>query len=257
MKNNNRDSFLTFKVDSKVSKDKLNNETLESTIKDIVIITKKITETRDEIEQCKTIDQLNKINIDSISSDMSLIVQNSILINDFDTRMSIEELNQTYHSTEILYFNKKIDLLKKDISKTAEESEKNIKDITGGTLFSIASVFLGISLTSSLVTGVLNMNSSFTILYYMTCLLIAVITIGTAAIFMRKYDDKSKTIMIIIVLISIIWGIVAFKTIPESDNKKCEQVTNTQENINNKDQNEQDNLINKINEKVINENQQK
>lgn len=130
---------------------------------------------------------------------------------------NIEKLNQSYRSLEIIYFNKKIDILSNTINKTAKNYEENLKDITGGILFSIASVFLGISLTSALVVGVQGINSYFIILYFMTCVLISIITIGIAANFMRKFDIKSIVISIIIILVSILWGITAYLTYDNYD----------------------------------------
>ena len=217
MNKNNNDVVLKFKNDLNIKIDKLNDETLKSTIHDINSVYRKIRIFQSKIAKCDNIDDLNKIDISFISNDLGLIIQNSILIDEPETKKNIEELNQSYRSLEILYFNKKIDILSNTINKTAKNSEENLKDITGGTLFSIASVFLGISLTSALVAGVQGINSYFIILYFMTCVLISVITIGIAAIFMRKFDIKSIVISIIIILVSILWGITAYLTYDNYD----------------------------------------
>lgn len=225
MKKNDNDIILKFKDYSKIKIDKLNEETLKSTISDINIVLNKIKMLQSKIIKCKNIDELNNIDIRPISNDLGLIIQNSIVIEDQETKKSIEEINQSYRNLEILYFNKKIDLVNNVINKTAADTEQNLKDITGGTLFSIASVFLGISLTSALVAGVQKINDSFIILYFMTCLLIAVITIGTAAIFMRKFDKKTVVIIIVIVLVSALWGNIAYLTY-EKQNSELTQKDN-------------------------------
>lgn len=75
------------------------------------------------------------------------------------------------------------------------------------------------------------MNDSYTILYYMTCLLIAIITIGIASVFMRKVDKKTIVILMIIVIVSTLWGIIAFNTLPKNDNSKSNQNDIQQENL--------------------------
>lgn len=234
MNQNNKDVILKFKNNSNIKNDKLNDETLKSTIHDIGVIYRKIIILQSRIEKCSNAEELNKIDISSISNDLGLIIQNSILIDEPETKKNIEELNQSYRSLEILYFNKKINMLSNTIDKIANETEQNLKDITGGTLFSIASVFLGISLTSALVAGVQGINNCFVILYFMTCLLISVVTIGIAAIFMRKFDIKSIVILIIIILVSIVWGITAhftYKNYDEINEVKQKENETTEQNL--------------------------
>lgn len=222
-----------------IKKDKLNDETLKSITNDIKNLYEKISDTQFEISKCNSEEELNKIDISSISNDIGLIIQNAILIDETELKKNIEELNQSYRNLEIIYFNKKIDILSNKISKTAIESEQNLKDLTGGTLFSIATVFLGISLTSALVAGVQEIDSHYLILYFMTCLLIPMITIGFAAIFMRKFDKKSIAISILIVIVSILWGMTAFFTYNNKDkNHECQKtvVINQDSNENNQEE---------------------
>lgn len=233
MNKNNSDIFLRFINNSNIKNDKLNDETLKSTSNDINIINRKIKTYQRKIMKCDSIEDLNKIEINSVSNDLGLIIQNSMLIEEQELKRNVEESNQLYRSLEIEYFNKKIELLNNEINKTAFDSEQNLKEITGGTLFSIASVFLGISLTSSLVAGVQEINENFIILYFMTCLLVAVITIGTATLFMRKFDAKSIVITTIIVVVSILWGIIACLTYDkynEINGDTHKEITNINQN---------------------------
>lgn len=236
MNKNQSEALLKFINNSNIiKKDKLNDETLKSITNDIKNLYEKISDTQFEISKCDSEEELNKIDITSISNDIGLIIQNAILIDETELKKNIEELNQSYRNLELVYFNKKIDILSNTINKTAIESEQNLKDLTGGTLFSIATVFLGISLTSALVAGVKEMESHFLILYFMTCLLIPMITIGFAAIFMRKFDKKSIAISIIIAIVSILWGITAFFTYKSyniDDETKQENVVSTQDSNN-------------------------
>lgn len=201
---------IKFKDDNKYNKDKLNDETLKSAKNDINKIYRKILGCDKSIAKCTSLEDLKKIDIQTLSDELGMIEQNEVLIN--LAKIDIESINQYYRNLEIDYFNKKIELLGKEINSIANDSEQNIKDIAGGTLFSIASVFLGISLTSAIVTAVQKIDSRFIILFFLTCLLISVISIGVAAIFMRKFDEKAKVITSIIVIVSIVWGIAAYYT---------------------------------------------
>lgn len=225
MSKNQTEVILKFKNNSNIiQNDKLNDETLKSIINDINILYEKINDIQSEIAECDNEESLNKIDISTISNDIGLTIQNAIIIDETDLKKTVEELNLAYRNLEISYFNKKIEILSNTINKTAVETEQNLKDITGGTLFSIASVFLGISLTSALVTGVQEINENFIILYFMTCLLIPTITIGIATLLMRKFDKKSIAISIIIILVSILWGVTAYFTYDtNNNNNECQK----------------------------------
>ena len=192
--NKNNKITINFKDTPKINKDRPSIETVKNSIRDLNKIFNRLKNIQNKIKSCNSIEDLNeKVNLSSISNDLGMIVQSSIIFDDIGFKKIIEEANQLYRETEVLYFDKKMELLNKKINiydKTIKESfqksENSLKEITGGTLFSIASVFLGISLTSSLVSGVQYIESNYILLYFITCLLIAVVTIGLSAIFMRK-----------------------------------------------------------------------
>lgn len=215
---NNKNKTLYFKDYKSIKSDKPNLETLKNNNQDLKNITSKLKDFQNRIKDCKSIEELNThVNLPEASNDLSLIMQSSTIINSPDLKKQIEEINQLYRDTEVLYFDKKFEMINEkidnydnNIEDTFKKSEENLKDITGGTLFSIASVFLGISLTSALVTGVQHIKEEFIILYFITCLLIAIITIGLSAIFMRKTDKKTYIISTIIILVSLIWIVTAF-----------------------------------------------
>lgn len=223
---NNLD-FNNLQFNNFVSKsDKLNDATRESINSEVLELKKKISKCRDNIEKCDSIGSFDSIDISTISNEISFIYLNAMSVDEKEFKTDMEELNQEYRSLEILYFDKQINILRDAVNNTAFESEKYIKDLTTGTLFSIASVFLGISLTSALVAGLEYISSNFIILYFITCLLIAVVTIGIAAIFMRKFDDKSRVIVIIIVAVSALWGMTVYYTYENNGNNCNDQNLN-------------------------------
>ena len=185
--NKNNKITINFKDTPKINKDRPSIETVKNSIRDLNKIFNRLKNIQNKIKSCNSIEDLNeKVNLSSISNDLGMIVQSSIIFDDIGFKKIIEEANQLYRETEVLYFDKKMELLNKKINESFQKSENSLKEITGGTLFSIASVFLGISLTSSLVSGVQYIESNYILLYFITCLLIAVVTIGLSAIFMRK-----------------------------------------------------------------------
>lgn len=229
MKNSNNEKIiLKFKSDLDVKNSIINDETLTSINNDIDNIKEKIIKIKLEINNCKSMQSFDNIDINYISETIGFIRQASIILKDKTYEKSIEELNQLYRSLEILYFDKKIEILKITMDKIVDDSERNMKDLTSGTLFSIASVFLGISLTSALVTGVEYVGSNFILLYFMTCLLITVFSIGLASIFMRKYDDKSIVITVIIAFVSFLWLVTAYYSYNDYDvnDNHCEKKDN-------------------------------
>lgn len=209
----NNSVILEFKDKKTIKDNEISKITIENSNNDLTKILSDLKDIQIKINKCNSIESIEKVvDLEKISDDIGLIIQNTAIINDSDFKKRVEETNQLYRSTEIQYFNKKINLLDSSMKNTFKESENNIKDMTNGTLFSIASVFLGISLTSALVAGVQYVTAEFLILYYVTCLLIAVVTIGLTAIFVRKIDKKSIVITIIIALISILWLAVAISS---------------------------------------------
>ncbi len=236
MNDKKRDVTLKFKDDSTIKEDETSKETIKNSIQDLHDIIKKLKEIEEEIKKCKSMERLDeKIDLKAISDDLGLIIQNLLVIDDPSFKKNVEEANQLYRYIEILYFNKKIEFLNNQVKAYDEiikKSEENLKDITGGTLFSIASVFLGISLTSALVTGVQYVGGEFVLLYYITCLFIAVVTIGLSAIFMRKVDVKSIFITVIIAIISVVWFSVAYFSYSiYVHNQEIEEHNNSSNNI--------------------------
>lgn len=59
------------------------------------------------------------------------------------------------------------------------------------------------------MSGVGIINENYIILYFITCLLISISTVGISAILIRKFDKKSIAILLIIVFISIAWMFAA------------------------------------------------
>lgn len=238
--NKNNKIIINFKNTPEINKDKPSIETVKNSTRDLNKIFSKLKSIQNKIKSCNSIEDLNKnVNLSNISNDLGMIVQSSIIFDDTSFKKNIEEANRLYRETEVLYFDKKIELLNKKINiydktikETFQKSENSLKEITGGTLFSIASVFLGISLTSSLVSGVQYVESNFLLLYFITCLLIAIVTIGLSAIFMRKVDTKAKVIICVIVIVSIIWGMIAFFSYNNIDNKKSINDITNNSNIN-------------------------
>lgn len=231
--NNKNQYILKFKNEDNLLVNKLNEETIKNSIDDIEQISRKLKKLQKIINKCVTINELNNIQtLKKLSDDLGLISLNSIIIDDSNIKQNVEETNRLYRETEILFFNKKIDLLNEKINNydtkiddSLKKSEENIKDITGGTLFSIASVFLGISLTSALVSGVGIVNENYIILYFITCLLISISTVGISAILIRKFDKKSIAILLIIVFISIAWIFAAkfsYKNSKKKPQNYCE-----------------------------------
>ena len=214
---NNKNKIITFKTNLESQSTEISSETLRNSFRELDSTAKIIESIKNKIKKCHTIEKLNKINLTNISNKLMNTMQNYIIITDMNYKRRLEEINNLYREVEIEYFNKKIELLSQDMEEKIIQKEQNITDITSNIAFSFISIFLGISLTSALVSGLAYIGKEYLFLYFFTCILIATVTISFAAIFLRKKDEKNIFLIVLIIIISILWFISAYLTYPKEN----------------------------------------
>lgn len=150
-----------------------------------------------KINKSKKIDECIKYEkeLSSITNELGNLEE--LARDNSSVKTKISRLNSIYRNLQNKFINKEIELANKNIT----ELEETTKEITGNAIFPIASIFLGISLTSAIVAGIDNITNPYiTILFLLTGGLIILFTVGISSILLRKVDKKSVCIIIVMVL---------------------------------------------------------
>lgn len=85
-----------------------------------------------------------------------------------------------------------------------EETE----NATSSIMFNVISIFLGISITSAMITGIEYIESEFIIFYFLSCAWIALTILTISAIYFKRIVCKTIIITVIYGIFTIIWIIV-------------------------------------------------
>lgn len=98
---------------------------------------------------------------------------------------------------------------------------ENTQEVTNNTIFSIAAVFLGITLTSAMVAGIQYITHSHMLLYFLTIGWVAVTIMTLASILIKRFDKKSLWLSVIVVIYTI--GVVGYGVYVEKEDNISEQ----------------------------------
>lgn len=135
-------------------------------------------------------------------SESSRVDGNRKMVNEL-SRM-FRELQNQYLNMQINSINKRIKREDKLIEESRKKIETKISDITGNILFSVIAIVLGLSLVSSMIEAIKNLDPRFYLIFYVTITWIATVVMGLSYLLLRSYDEKSKNILIIICLVTLI-----------------------------------------------------
>ncbi len=116
----------------------------------------------------------------------------------------ILEAHQLYKQIEAQYISIKFDKLNQRLDDKMEETE----NATSSIMFNVISIFLGISITSAMITGIEYIESEFIIFYFLSCAWIALTILTISAIYFKRIDCKTIIITVIYGIFTIIWIIV-------------------------------------------------
>lgn len=159
----------------------------------------------------------NLTNIEEIISDMDLSHSKEIYLRD------IEYLQRMYRNMQNIFYDKKIEIstskitseyklkmatLNTSVAKAVDETNK----ITENLLLSVISILLGVSLVTSMITGLEKLEPKHMLSYFTSICWIAIIVIGFAYILIRQKDEKTKYIVISMVIVTIILTLVLWLT---------------------------------------------
>lgn len=145
---------------------------------------------------------------------------------DFHSKETIMELEAMYREVQHNYLTAQMkrvsfgmEEITKSIRKLNEEMDisfsnvrKKTNEITGNILFSVIAIVLGISLVSSMITGITKLELPYLFVYFVTILWLSITVMGMAYLLLREYDKKSQTILMVIILATVLLGCIFYFT---------------------------------------------
>lgn len=170
-------------------------------------------------------------NINFISEEIGNIEEIILPLNSQELNNEMGRLNRNYSRLETLYTSKLLKSISQKVTKQEQETKEEMKkitkkvtddtnEITGNMLFSIATVFLGISLTSAIIESVKKMPAELMLFFFSATAWIALSVITISALILRSDDEKFNKIkdiyimyskiMALITILHIIWQFAHF-----------------------------------------------
>lgn len=128
------------------------------------------------------------------------------------------EVNQLYREIQSKYITLKFDSVNQKLDDKITETENSTSTI----MFNVISIFLGISITSAMITGFNNIDPIFTIFYFMSCAWIALTILTISSIYLKRLDKKTYIILVLYIVYSIIWiaiGLMSYNLYKEENEK--------------------------------------
>lgn len=141
------------------------------------------------------------------------------------------EVNQLYREIQSKYITLKFDNVNQKLDDKITETENSTSTI----MFNVISIFLGISITSAMITGFNNINPIFTIFYFMSCAWIALTILTISSIYLKRLDKKTYIILGLYIIYSIIWINIGLLSYNLYDEKIKNESINTKEVSESKD----------------------
>lgn len=168
--------------------------------------------------------------INSISEEISNMEEIILTLNSQELDNEMNRLNRNFGSLENVYTSKLLKSIYKSVKKAAENNSEKIEqqekntterlkaltekvtkdtnEITGNMLFSIAAIFLGISLISAIIECIKDMPTELMLFFFSVTAWIALTVITISALILRSDDKKFKKIRDIYIVFSVIMGII-------------------------------------------------
>ncbi len=177
------------------------NKLIQSERKDLKSLTSKISD-----NYLKKIEKNISIYLDKISNLEQEITGSKN--NELDRLLL--EANQLYKQLENQYILRKFEKVNQRLDDKIIEAENSTTSI----MFNVISIFLGISITSAMISGIEYISSEFIVFYFFSCAWIALTIITISALYLKKPDIKSIVIIIIYFLFTIAWitiGLISYK----------------------------------------------
>lgn len=227
----------------------IRDENKENTINDY---SKKIDILIDEEKQTYEELENNKIDINLVKEKLKKYIdtigayeETLASIDNSTIKAKLLKANKLFRDIQLSYMDKQfreyngiLDKNFNEYNKKMDETAKETQEHTSSLLFNVISIFLGISITSAMITGFRNVEAEFTIFYFMSCAWMALTIITVAALYL-KTNNNNKPIVVIYIIFSILWiliGIVSYDIYKENNPKEniCEE-TVVKENIEEKE----------------------
>lgn len=152
----------------------------------------------------------------------------------FKLNSSIRKVQSSYMDLKVGVLSKKVESLEDKFNKEIETKIEETQEITNNTFFNIASVFLGVSLVSSMVAGIQFLDKDHFLLYYLTIGWVALMVLSLSSILIRRFNLKSFGLILVLGLYSLVVLIFGWKTFDVIKDKNKNDCNIKQEEVINK-----------------------
>lgn len=152
-------------------------------------------------------------------STMEAIISDKEFDNKMNLQKELEPVQRMYRDLQNIYISKRIELIDKKtqkldnhIKKSLNNVTEDINKITENLLFSVISILLGISLVTSMITGIEKLDPGDMLPYFVSICWVSIIVLGFAYILIRLYDKKTRFIITSMIIATIVLSLVMIYT---------------------------------------------
>lgn len=104
--------------------------------------------------------------------------------NDKKLKRKLLEASRVYRELQNKYLSKKFDFFNNKLDEAIAKTETNLSSI----VFNVISIFLGISVTSAMISGIEYVHGKLIIFYFFSCAWIALTILCLSSILLKKID---------------------------------------------------------------------
>lgn len=136
------------------------------------------------------------------------------------------QANILYRDIQLKFVTYKFDDLNNKLDSKISDAETS----TTSLMFNVISIFLGISITNAMISGIELVNSEFILFYFLSCAWIALTILTISTLLLKRIDKRTNIVLIIYIIFSIIWiaiGLISYNSYQKkainNNEKTCEK----------------------------------
>lgn len=129
------------------------------------------------------------------------------------------QANKLYREIQSKYISKKFDNLNQKLDDKINATENSTSEL----MFNIISIFLGITITTSMVAGLEFIEGTFIIFYFLSCAWITLTILMMSSLLLRSSDKKNIIVVVIWFLFTTLWAIIGIKSYDKYDKEVTEE----------------------------------
>jgi len=141
------------------------------------------------------------------------------------------QIQSIYIDLKVKILSKKTNILEKNFNDEIKHTIEDTQEVANNSLFSIAAIFLGITLVSAMVAGIQYIDKELVILYFLSIGWVAITVLGIASIMIKRFNKKSIAIILIIALYTAGILAIGYNTYKNKEKRENDcQIVKKQEN---------------------------